>query len=96
MECTDMSCPGFLVSMCIAVPLGYINLEENMRFQWCVRHRPSLPVCFQVRLCLFRAACLGRSVNDDRFVIGQSNADWGPVASKASVALHCVALDTQT
>ena len=86
MECTDMSCPGFLVSMCIAVPLGYINLEENMRFQWCVRHRPSLPVCFQVRLCLFRAACLGRSVNDDRFVIGQSHA----------VAFDCVALDTQT
>jgi amino acid transporter len=25
---------GFLVSMVIAIPLGYINLEDNMKFQW--------------------------------------------------------------
>ena len=24
---------GFLISMAIAIPLGYINLEENMKFQ---------------------------------------------------------------
>ena len=25
---------GFLISMGISIPLGYINLEENMKFQW--------------------------------------------------------------
>lgn len=25
---------GFVVSMFISIPLGYINLEDNMRFQW--------------------------------------------------------------
>ena len=40
---------GFLVSMVIAVPLGYMNLEDNMKFQWASLVRAA-PICSALML----------------------------------------------